>query len=179
MPTTTPATPIPTTTPAREAARALRDGLQALAPAVPSAEVRQALHTAAQALRRALKAGLTLGALLDAILAATAPSEDRPVEGPPVAPWAHLLPLSLDAFAGSGAALGVRYPALAVSTWWTGHEAQARRIASERKITTGEVWQRDRLRAETLRAGLDPESTTVERLLDVLGGKVVNWRPPA
>ena len=45
--------------------------------------------------------------ILDALIVLTAPAAP---EAPPAPPWAHLLGLSLDAFAATGAALGVRVP---------------------------------------------------------------------
>jgi hypothetical protein len=94
---------------------------------VPSSEIHPVVHRAAQALHAALAEGVTLREMLDALIGLTAPALP---ETPPTPPWAPLLDLSLDAFAESGAALGIRFPALGVSTWWTGPEAQARRVAA-------------------------------------------------
>jgi hypothetical protein len=164
MPTTT-ETPSPTT--ATEAGKAL-------APTVPPSEVHRHVHRAATTLQEALIEGATLPEILDAMILATAPAAP---EAPPAPPWAHLLGLSLPAFAETGAALGIRFPALGVSTWWTGPEAQARRVAAERRLSVREVWQRDRLQQEARRAGLDAETVTVARLIGALGGEVRGWRP--
>jgi hypothetical protein len=144
--------------------------------AVSSSEIHQAVHRAVQALQAVRAEGVSLAEILDAMILATAPATP---EDPPAPPWAHLLGLSLDAFAETGAALGVRFAALGVSTWWTGPEAQARRVAAERRITVNEVWRRDRLRQEARGAGLDPETVTVARLVEALGGEVRAWRPSA
>jgi hypothetical protein len=153
MPTTPAATPppppIPTAPPAREAAQALLDGLRAL----------------------------TLREVLDELTRATGPTAVE--ASPPAPPWAGLLGLSLDAFASTGAALGIRFPALGLSVWATGPETMARAIAAERRITVREVWTLARLREEARRAGLDVGSSTVEQLVEALGGTFVNWRPPA
>jgi hypothetical protein len=106
----------------------------------------------------ALAEGVPLREILAALVSLTAPAAP---EAPPAPPWAHRLPLSLDAFAETGAALGIRFPALGVSTWWTGLEAQAHRVAAERRLSVREVWQRDRLQQEARQAGLDPETVTV------------------
>jgi hypothetical protein len=131
---------------------------------------------AAQALQAALGAGSTLPQILDTLIRLTAPTAAP--QASPRPPWAHLLPLTLAAFAESGAALGPRFPALGVSVWATGPDAMARAIAAEWRITTREVWRLDRLQREARQAGLDA-SVTVARLVEVLGGQVVNWRPPA
>ena len=110
------------------------------------------MHGAATALQAALVEGVTLREILDALVGLTAPAAP---EAPPAPPWAHLLGLSLDAFAETGAALGVAYPALAASTWWTGSEAQARAVAAERRLTVREVWRLPRMQQEARQAGLD------------------------
>ena len=138
--------------------------LQALAPTVPPSEVHRHVHGAATALQAALVEGVPLHEILDALVGLTAPAAP---EAPPAPPWAPLLSLTLDDFAETGAALGVAYPALAASTWWTGPEAQARRIAAERRLTLREIWRLDRLQQEARQAGLDPETVTV---VEALGG---------
>ena len=47
---------------------------------------------------------------------------------------------------------------LHVATWWTGPEAQARRIAAERRLTMREVWRLPRMQQEARQAGLDVEA---------------------
>jgi hypothetical protein len=158
------------------AAQALLQGFHALAPTVPSTEIHRAVHRAAECLQAALVEGAALREVLDALGSLTAPPAP---EAPPAPPWAPLLPLSLSAFAETGAALGIRFPALGVSTWWTGPEAQARRVAAERRISVREVWQRDRLQQEARQARLDAETVTVARLVEALGGEVRGWRPAA
>jgi hypothetical protein len=142
---------------AAKAAQALVDGLQTLVPTQPSTEIHPAVHRAAQAPGGPGR-GVPLREILAALVSLTAPAAP---EAPPAPPWAHRLPLSLDAFAETGAALGIRFPALGVSTWWTGLEAQAHRVAAERRLSVREVWQRDRLQQEARQAGLDPETVTV------------------
>jgi hypothetical protein len=66
-----------------------------------------------------------------------------------------------------------------VSVWWTGAETVARAVAAGWRIAVREVWTLARLREEAWRAGLDPESATIEQLVEALGGTIVNWRPPA
>jgi hypothetical protein len=161
---------------APEAAQRLLSALQACAPTVPPSEVHRHVHDAATALQRALDAGASMPELLDPLIGLTAPAAP---EVPPAPPWAHLLALSLDAFAESGAGLGVAYPALAASTWWTGPEAQARRIAAERRLTLREIWRLNRIQQEAREAGLDPEACTVAHLVAALGGRVRDWRPRA
>ena len=90
-----------------------------------------------------------------------------------------LLDLSLDAFAETGAALGVVFAAEGVSVWWSGSDVMARRIAAERRITMGEVWRLNRIQQEARRAKLDPETVTVASLVAALGGQVRAWRPGA
>jgi hypothetical protein len=119
---------------------------------------------------------LILREVRDALVGMTAPAAP---EAPPAPPWALLLPLSLDAFASTGAALGVLFPALGVSTWSTGPEVQARRVAAERRLTMREVWRLPRMQQEARQAGLDVEASTVAHLVEALGGQVRAWRPPA
>ena len=120
--------------------------------------------------------GVTLREILAALISLTALAAP---EAPPAPPWAHLLPLSLDAFAETGAALGIRFPALGVSTWWTGSDAMARAIAAERRLTLREVWRLARMQLEARQAGLDVEASTVAGLVEALGGEVRGWRPSA
>jgi hypothetical protein len=147
-----------------------------LAPSVPSAEIHAVVHRAAQALQRGLTEGVTLAEILDVMILATAPAAP---EDPPPPPWADLLALSLDAFAETGAALGIRFRALGISTWWTGPEAQARRVAAERRLSMREIWRRDRLQQEARAAGLDGATATIADLVEALGGEVRGWRPAA
>ena len=114
--------------------------------------------------------------VLYALTSLTAPAAP---EAPPAPPWAPLLPLSLDAFASTGAALGVLFPALGVSVWWSGSDAMARAVAAERRLTVREVWRLPRVQQEARQAGLDAETVTVARLVEALGGQVRAWRPPA
>jgi hypothetical protein len=134
------------------------------------------MHGAATALQHALIDGVTLSEILDAMIRATAPA---PPEAPLASPWAPLLPLSLSAFAETGAALGVAFPKLAVSVWLCGSDTRARAVAAERRITRAEVWQLPRLRLEAQRAGLDAETATVGQLVQALDGRVRDWRPAA
>jgi hypothetical protein len=143
---------------------------------VPLSEVSRHVHRTATALQQALVDGATLREILDALIGLTALAVP---EAPPAPPWAPLLPVSLDAFASTGATLGVLFPALAVSVWWTGNEGAARRIAAERRLTRREVWRLARLQQEARQAGLDGETATVAGLVEALGGEVRAWRPGA
>jgi hypothetical protein len=172
MLTTMSATLTPT---AREAARACQGALQACAPTVPHPEIHRSVHGAATALREALAAGVALPEILAALILATAPTAP---EAPPPPPWAPCLGLSLSAFADSGAALGVRFPAHGMAIWMSGSETQARAIAAERRIAAADVWRLDRMQQEARRAGLD-ETATIADLVTVLGGVVRDWRPAA
>jgi hypothetical protein len=174
MSTTRSARSTPTATAAAEAAQRLVGALQALAPTVPPSAIHRHVHDAATALQAALAEGVPLREILDQLIGLTAPAAP---EAPPAPPWAHLLPLSLDTFASTGAALGIRFPALGVSTWWTGPEAQAHRVAAERRLSMREIWRRDRLQHEARRAGLDGATATIASLLEALGGEVRDWRP--
>jgi hypothetical protein len=171
------ASPTPTATLARERARALLDGLEALAPTVRPSEVHRHVHRAATALQAALAEGATLPEILDAMILATAPAAP---EAPPAPPWAPLLTLSLPAFAETGAALAITFPALGheAQVWWTGSAATGRAVARERRIEPRRVWDLARLGQEARQAGLD-ESATVAHLVEALGGEVRGWRPSA
>jgi hypothetical protein len=176
MSTTMSASSTPTATSAPEAAQRCVGALQALGPTVPPSEIHRHVHGAATALQATLAAGVPPSEILAALVSLTAPAAPA---APPDPPWALLLPLSLSAFAETGAALGVAFPKLAVSTWWTGPEAQARRVAAERRLTLREVWRLPRMRQEAQQAGLDAETATVQHLVEALGGRVRDWRPPA
>jgi hypothetical protein len=165
----------PTATPAREAAQALVDGLQALAQTLlrPS-EIHPVVHRAAQALQAALAEGVPLREVLDALVGLTAPATP---EDPPAPPWAPLLGLSLSAFAETGAALAITFRALGheAQVWWCGSATTGQAVARERRIESRRVWDLARLGQEARQAGLD-ESATVASLVAALGGEVRGWR---
>jgi hypothetical protein len=136
------------------------------------------VHGAATALQRGLTEGVSLREILDALVALTAPA---PPDPPPAAPWAHLLDLSLDAFAETGAALAITFRALGheAQVWWCGSAATGQAVARERRIEARRVWDRARLRQEFRQARLDAETATVAALVAALGGTVRGWRPRA
>jgi hypothetical protein len=168
----------PTATLAREAAQALLEAAQGLAPSVSSSEIHPVVHRAAQALQAALAEGATLPEILDALIRATAPAAP---EAPPAPPWAGLLRLSLDAFAVTGTALAVSFPTFGfeAQVWWSGSAATGRAVARERRLEPSRVWDLTRMQQEARQAGLDAETATVEQVIDALGGQVRAWRPRA
>jgi hypothetical protein len=134
------------------------------------------VHGAATALQAALAEGATLREVLDQLIGLTAPAAP---EAPPAPPWAHLLGLSLDAFASTGAALAVtfREHGFEAQVWFCGSTATGQAVARERRIEARRVWDRARLQREARQAGLDAETVTVDQLIEALGGAVRGWRP--
>ncbi len=167
----------PTTTPtiARTAdavVPALLDLLRAISPGAHADTIRPALHALAATVRAALDAGASPADLLEAVIAATAPAPPSP---PP--PWESLLPLALDAFAATGAGLQVALPHLGETIWLTGSAATPGRLAVERSAWPRLVKGLDWMGSEAERGGLPAAERTVGRLVETLGGRVVDWMP--
>jgi hypothetical protein len=149
---------------------ALVDLLRTLAPTADLATIRSTLHTLASTAKAALTRGASAIDLLDAVITDTAP----PPPGPPQ-PWERYLDLSLDAFRASGVCLIVRVPALDITHYLVGNEADRVPLAERERLFHYQV-KTPEIVAEV--SGLTlADSSTLGSLIEALGGRLTGAIP--
>lgn len=130
---------------------------------------RARLHLAATAIRDALLAGATPLDLMEAVTQTTAPPAEPP------RPHERFLPMSLEAFETTGAALRLFFPAEQISLWLVADEAAVEAVRGF-VSTPKQIHRTDWARRELIEAGVPEAEWTIGRLVEVLRARVEEVR---